>query len=181
MLIEHLSELTLREFEFRGYLGRRRVTSFGWRYDFADYELHPAEPMPAFLQPLRELAATFAGLAPKDFVHVLVTEYRSGTTIGWHRDRDVFGDVVGVSLGSRCTFRFRRRTGGAWERHSLILEPRSMYLLRGSARHEWEHSIPAVADLRYSVTFRSFRTEDDHRHEPRGKPTAQDAQLSFDL
>lgn len=65
--------------------------------------------------------------------------------------------VVGVSLLSPCTFRLRRKTGSTWERYSQIVEPRSVYLLRGAARTEWEHSISAVDELRYSITFRSLR------------------------
>jgi alkylated DNA repair dioxygenase AlkB len=84
-----------------------------------------------------------------------VTEYKPGAAIGWHMDRPVFGDVVGVSFASSCSLRFRRRDGAKWERASLIVEPRSAYLLRGPSRSDWEHSIPAVETLRYSVTFRS--------------------------
>ncbi|HEX2218211.1 MAG TPA: hypothetical protein VHG35_05365, partial [Gemmatimonadales bacterium] len=55
-----------------------------------------------------------------------------------------------------CRFRFRRKVGSRWERASLTLAPRSAYLLRGPSRSEWEHSIPAVDTLRYSITFRSL-------------------------
>jgi alkylated DNA repair dioxygenase AlkB len=89
----------------------------------------------------------------------LITEYSPGTTIGWHCDKGVFDDVVGVSLLSPCLFRLRRKAGAAWERYSLTVEPRSVYLLRGAARTEWEHSIPAVETLRYSITFRSLRSK----------------------
>jgi alkylated DNA repair dioxygenase AlkB len=65
--------------------------------------------------------------------------------------------VVGISLLSPCIFRLRRKTVTAWERYSLTVEPRSAYLLRGASRTEWEHSIPAVEALRYSITFRSLR------------------------
>jgi alkylated DNA repair dioxygenase AlkB len=64
--------------------------------------------------------------------------------------------VIGVSLLSGCTFRLRRKVGGAWERRSLVAEPRSAYLLRGPSRTEWEHSIPPLTTLRYSITFRSM-------------------------
>ncbi len=157
-LVEQIRTLPLREFEFHGYLGKRRVIYYGWRYDFGEEKLHKIEEIPAFLLPLRERAATFANLAPEDLPHALVTEYSPGTQIGWHRDKGVFEDVIGVSLLSPCTFRFRRRTGSTWERYSLTVEPRSMYLLRGASRTEWEHSIPAVDTLRYSVTFRSLRS-----------------------
>ena len=156
-LISRIAGLELREFEFHGYLGKRRVTSFGLRYDFADMAVHEAAEMPEFLLPLRDRAADFAGLAPEALAHALVTEYTPDAAIGWHRDRPVFGDVIGISLGSACRFRFRRKRGASWERKSLQLAPRSVYLLRGSARHEWQHSIPPVEALRYSVTFRSTR------------------------
>jgi alkylated DNA repair dioxygenase AlkB len=84
-------------------------------------------------------------------------EYGPGAAIGWHRDKSVFGQIVGVSLLSPCTFRLRRAVDTTWERVSLTAEPRSAYLLSGPAREEWEHSIPGVEQLRYSVTFRNIR------------------------
>ena len=156
-LVAGFADLPFKEFEFHGFLGKRRVVSFGTRYDFNDGTLRKAAPMPALLESLRERAAAFAGLAPERLQHALVTEYRPGTTIGWHRDRPHYDDVIGVSLVSPCTFRMRRRRGSGFERASLRLDPRSVYLLRGPSRNEWEHSIPAVDALRYSVTFRSVR------------------------
>jgi alkylated DNA repair dioxygenase AlkB len=157
-LLERIRVLPLTEFEFRGYLARRRVVSFGWRYRYDERVLQPAEPIPAFLLPLRERVAAFAGSAAEDFVQSTVAEYRPGTAIGWHRDKPVFGDVVGVSLLSACTFRFRRRSGNdAWERYSFDAEPRSVYQLSGAARTVFEHSIPPVASMRYSITFRALR------------------------
>jgi alkylated DNA repair dioxygenase AlkB len=156
-LINEIEALPLKEFDFHGYKGKRRVMSFGWRYDHTAASLEPAAPLPEFLFGVREAAAAFAGVAPESFVHVLVTEYMAGTTIGWHRDKYVFGDVVGVSLASPCVFRFRRKDGNRWERCSLDIEPRSFYLLRGPARTDWEHSIRPVNELRYSITFRTLR------------------------
>lgn len=156
-LVEHVRGLPLKEFEFHGYVGKRRVLSYGWHYDFGDRKLRQTDEIPAFLLPLRERAAAFAGVAPRDLPHALVTEYGPGAAIGWHRDKGVFGDVIGVSLLSPCTFRLRRKAGAKWERYSLTAEPRSAYLLRGPSRTEWEHSIPAVDALRYSVTFRTLR------------------------
>lgn len=156
-LIGQVKILPLKEFEFHQYRGKRRTTAFGWRYDYGDAALKAADDIPAFLNDLRERAAGFAGLEPERLAMVLVSEYSAGAPIGWHRDRSVFEDVVGVSLASPCVFRFRQRTADAFERHSLILNPRSVYLLRGPARNEWEHSIPSVRELRYSITFRSLR------------------------
>jgi alkylated DNA repair dioxygenase AlkB len=160
-LIQSAAALPLAAFRFQGFLARRRVAYFGWRYDFDRASFEPAEPIPDFLLDLRSRAAHFAGLTPEALPHALVTEYTPGTEIGWHRDRPVFEDVIGVSLGAACTFRFRRKAGAKWERYSLEAEPRSVYLMRGPSRWDWEHSIPAVTALRYSVTFRSLRTPQD--------------------
>jgi alkylated DNA repair dioxygenase AlkB len=156
-LIDRFSDLPFTAFQFQGFEGKRRVVSFGWRFDFAGNRLERAPDIPPFLLPIRDRAAHWAGLDPADFQHVLITEYGPGAAIGWHRDRPVFADVIGVSLGARCVFRLRRRSGTRWERVSMTAEPRSAYLLQGLARTEWEHSIPAVDELRYSITFRSLR------------------------
>ena len=156
-LLAGVRALPFRAFEFHGYTGKRRVVSFGWHYDFAARALRRADDMPDFLRALREPAAAFAGLAPEALQHVLVTEYDAGAGIGWHRDKAVFGEVVGISLLAPCTFRLRRAAGDGWERVSLVAEPRSAYLLRGAARTEWEHSIPPVDALRYSITYRNLR------------------------
>jgi alkylated DNA repair dioxygenase AlkB len=156
-LAAHIAGLPFKPFEFRGYQGNRRVVSFGWRYDFNQRTLQEAGDIPDFLIPVRDRAAAFAGLAPQDLEHVLVTEYAPGAGIGWHRDRPEFEDVVGVSLLAPCTFRFRRKAARGWERAAFTAEPGSAYLLRGPARSEWEHSIPPLDALRYSITLRSVR------------------------
>ena len=157
-VLERVRDLPFKEFEFHGYVGKRRTVSFGWHYDFAAERLREANDMPDFLVALREHAARFAGIAPERLQHVLVTEYDAGAGIGWHRDKAVFGEIVGISLRSPCTFRLRRQAGEKWERVNLVAEPRSAYLLSGPARTEWEHSIPGVDSLRYSITYRNLRT-----------------------
>jgi alkylated DNA repair dioxygenase AlkB len=156
-LLEKFSELPFKEFEFHGFTGKRRTVSFGWKYSFDDQKLHKSQDIPEWLLPVREMAANFAGLAPEDLQQLLVIEYDVGAPIGWHRDKSVFGDIVGISLKSPCNFRLRRKVGTKWERVSLIAEPRSAYLLHGPSRTEWEHSIPPVNELRYSITLRSLR------------------------
>jgi alkylated DNA repair dioxygenase AlkB len=155
-LLSRLGALELAPFRFHGWLGNRKTQSFGWRYDFEDASFAPAEPIPRWLQPLRERAASFAGLAAGDFVHVLLARYDPGAGIGWHRDRDVFEKVVGISLGTPATLRFRRRRPSGFERASLDLAPRSAYLLSGESRWEWEHRITPGERLRFSITFRSL-------------------------
>ena len=156
-LIKRLRELPFQEFDFHGYKGKRRVVSFGWKYEFSGGgQLHKADDIPEFLLDLRSRAASFAKLEPAAFEHVLVTEYMPGAGIGWHRDKTVFGQVVGISLLAPCVLRFRRKVIAKWERVNILAEPRSAYHLTGPARAEWEHSILRVDDLRYSITFRTM-------------------------
>jgi alkylated DNA repair dioxygenase AlkB len=162
-LVADVAGLPFREFEFHGFLGKRRTVSFGWGYDFNGGGLRQAGGIPDFLLPVRARAAEFAGLDPAALEHALLIEYSSGAGIGWHRDRPIFGDVIGISLLSPCTFRLRRKQGSGWERRSLAAQPRSAYLLRGRSRTEWEHSIPPLETLRYSITFRSLARRADRR------------------
>jgi DNA oxidative demethylase len=155
-LAGRIAGLPFKPFEFHGFTGNRRTVSFGLHYAFDGSGLREAEPIPGWIEPLRARAAALAGREPAEFVHALVIEYAPGAGIGWHRDRPVFGDVVGVSLLAPAPLRFRRRVGSKWERFTLTAEPRSAYLLRGAARHEWEHSIPQLETLRYSVTLRTL-------------------------
>jgi len=158
-LLADIEVLPFKEFDFHGYKGKRRVVSFGWHYDFSARTLRKANDIPEFLLPVREKAALFAGIQPSSLQHVLVTEYSEGAGIGWHRDKAVFGDVIGISLVSACVFRLRRKAGEKWDRVSVTAEPRSAYLLRGESRTVWEHSIPGVDMLRYSITFRNLRED----------------------
>src|SRR5262249_7598434 len=156
-LIAQFETLDFKPFEFHGYFGNRRTVSFGWYYDFASNRVDPASNVPDFLLPLRDKAAAFAAIDPSSLEHALVTEYAPGAGIGWHRDRPVFDDVIGISLAAPCRFRLRKTRGDGWERAAIELAPRSAYLLRGPVRREWEHSIPPLDKLRYSVTFRSVK------------------------
>lgn len=162
-LIGAIGELQFSEFEMRGVVARRRVAFFGASYDRGDLE---TLPMPAFLEPMRERLAGWAGIPSSAFAMALVNEYRPGAPIGWHRDAPQYDFVSGISLLSPARMRFRkyvapqkaaaqgvRRTAT----HELMLLPRSAYLMRGPSRSEFEHSIPPVSELRYSITFRTLR------------------------
>ena len=161
-LIEHLEVMDLAPFRFQGWTGNRKTRSFGWRYDFDDASFQPAEPSPDWLEPLRDKAAALAGVVPGDIAHALIARYDPGAGIGWHKDRSVFDRVVGVSLRSPATLRFRRRTPSGFRRFSLPVEPRSAYLLWGEARYDWEHRIVPGEALRFSITFRTL-SELGHR------------------
>lgn len=154
--LREIEALPFKPFEFHGYLGKRRIVSFGWRYDYSGRALRPSTPMPDFLEPLRARAAAVARLDATQLQQALVTEYDASVTIGWHRDKPMFEDVVALSFLSPCRLRLRRKRGSSWERWATTIAPRSLYRLSGPARHEWEHSIRPVESKRYSVTFRTF-------------------------
>jgi alkylated DNA repair dioxygenase AlkB len=156
VLVAHLEAEDLTPFRFHGWLGNRKTKTYGWRYDFDDASFAPAEPIPEWLHRVRSKAAQLADIDPDEFVHVLLARYDPGAGIGWHRDRPQFEDVVGISLGTPATMRFRQRTADGFRRAKLQLEPRSAYLLSGESRHEWEHSIAPGDTLRFSITFRSL-------------------------
>jgi len=160
-LVGAIAGVTFADFELRGVVARRRVAFFGESYDRA-----AAGPIPEFLMPLRALFAQWAGVTPETYAMALINEYRPGAPIGWHRDAPQYDAVAGLSLLTPCRMKFRpyirpgRHVAGAPPRratHEVSLEPRSAYLLTGSARSNYEHHIPPVAQLRYSVTFRTLR------------------------
>jgi alkylated DNA repair dioxygenase AlkB len=148
----------LEEARYKDYTAKRRTASFGFEYDFSYNTVHPAAPIPGFLQPLKVRVADWLGVAPDAIRHALIAEYRAGTALGWHRDVPNFELVCGVSLAAAARMRFRPYppTKDRKSVLSLDLAARSAYILRGDARWRWQHSIPATKALRYSITFRTL-------------------------
>jgi alkylated DNA repair dioxygenase AlkB len=160
ILLDSIGDVAFSDFEMRGVVARRRVAFFGQSYDWA-----AAGPLPSFLLPLRAAMARWVGVDPDAFAMALINEYRPGTPIGWHRDAPQYDIVAGLSLLSACRMRFRpyrspsatigpRRSAT----HEAVLRRRSAYLMTGEARQAYEHHIPPVTELRYSVTFRTLRS-----------------------
>ncbi|WP_240788551.1 alpha-ketoglutarate-dependent dioxygenase AlkB [Ramlibacter henchirensis] len=157
-LLRQIEALPLAPMKYQGFTALRRVVSYGGQYDFSTQRLNEAEPIPDWLHPLREQAAHWLGIAPERFTQSLVAEYRPGTPLGWHRDVPDFEDVVGISLLNDAVMRFRPYPPKDPKRADvmkLTIEPRSIYLLRGPARWEWQHSVSPTKSLRYSITFRT--------------------------
>jgi alkylated DNA repair dioxygenase AlkB len=163
-ILEHIAAIEFSTFELRGVVARRRVAFFGRSYDSGAAQPAPIAP---FLFPLRDELAVWAGVAPDAFAMALINEYRPGAPVGWHRDAPQYDIVAGVSLGSACRMKFRpylsavdlaaasgRRRSAS---HQIVLEPRSAYLMTGESRRAYEHHVPPVAALRYSITFRTLR------------------------
>jgi DNA oxidative demethylase len=156
-LIAEIETYPFHEVRMRGQVARRTVIHFGWDYDYEGWSVHPTTPPSPLLARLRDRCAEAAGVAPESLEQFLVARYPPGATIGWHRDAPMFGSpVAGVSLLSACTMKFRRRSGEGYEVFNQTLLPRSLYLLGGAARTQWQHNIPPTKALRYSITMRTL-------------------------
>jgi alkylated DNA repair dioxygenase AlkB len=159
-LLEQVALQPLTESRYREWTAKRRTASFGGQYDFTHHQLHPAEPIPSFLYPLRDRLAAWAGLQPDGFTQASIAEYRAGTQLGWHRDVPDFEVIAGVSLRGVARMRFRPYpppVGRTRATSGIDLQPRSAYLIRDAARWKWQHAISPTKELRYSITFRTPR------------------------
>lgn len=159
-LLAAISRLSLAEAQYKEFTAKRRTLSYGSTYDFSTNTSLPAAPIAPFLEPLRREVAQWADVDPSAFVHALISEYRPGTPLGWHRDVPQFELIVGVSLQGACRMRFRPYPWTPDRRadvFALELRPRSAYILRDDARWRWQHSISPTKAHRYSVTFRTLR------------------------
>lgn len=156
-LLEEIESYPFHEVRMRGQVARRTVIHFGWDYDYEGWSIHPTTPPSPLLTGLRDRCAAAASVEPESLQQFLVARYPPGATIGWHRDAPMFGSpVVGVSLLSHCAMKLRRKLGEGFEVFTRLLEPRSLYLLGGAARAQWQHSIPPTKALRYSITMRTL-------------------------
>ena len=165
-LAASIGRVEFSAFEMRGVVARRRVAFFGATYDAAR---EASGPIPEFLFPVRRRIAEWAGVEADAFAMALINEYRPGAPIGWHRDAPQYGIIGGLSLLAPCRMKFRRyvaprdlqpgRDAPRKATHEIELLPRSAYLITGPARSQYEHSIPAVEELRYSITFRTLRRQ----------------------
>jgi alkylated DNA repair protein (DNA oxidative demethylase) len=156
-LLGRLAEESYGEVRMHGQVARRTVRHYGMSYDFEAAEIAPGDPIPEWLSDLRRRCAGLLGIDDERLAECLLTRYPAGATIGWHRDAPMFGDVVGVSFRSACLLRFQHGQGDQRRVFEQLLEPRSAYVLTGPSRTAWQHSIPAVLEERYSITFRTLR------------------------
>ncbi|HYI09868.1 MAG TPA: alpha-ketoglutarate-dependent dioxygenase AlkB [Thermoanaerobaculia bacterium] len=158
VLLAEIETYPFHDVVMRGQVARRTVIHFGWDYDYEGWKIAPTTPPSPALRGIAGRAADVAGIAAESLEQFLVARYPPGATIGWHRDAPMFGSpVIGISLGAPCTMKFRRKSGDGFEQAVRLLEPRSLYLLGGAARTQWQHSIPAVKGLRYSISMRTLR------------------------
>jgi alkylated DNA repair dioxygenase AlkB len=161
-LIDAFAALRFKPSEFQSHLGNRRVVSFGHRYSYDDRKVRASEPLPTWLKSLAPHVAAFADIPVDGLAQAMVTEYPPGAGIGWHRDRPVYEDVIGISLAAPCILRLRQEAESGWKRGQVHPEPRSTYPLRRPVRHAWEHSIRPMDKTRHSITFRTSRDQTEH-------------------
>lgn len=159
-LVALIQKYPLHNMVFQGFEAKRKVMSFGYDYHFNNRTLTEGEPIPAEFSPIISKVAKQLNIPAEKFAKVLLTEYAAGTVINWHRDAPPFEKIAGISLLSDCTFKLRpydkaKQTRSATR--SFIAQRRSLYLMEGEARQEWEHSIAPVKGLRYSITIRTLR------------------------
>jgi alkylated DNA repair dioxygenase AlkB len=161
-LLAAVEPLPFREARFQEYFAKRRVVHFhpaggGEGYDRNDEDTFSSGPLPSIFVDLQQKVAEWLAIDPTTFIHALVSEYQPGTPIGWHRDKPVYGVVVGFSLAGRGRMRFRPLDPRAPRSDMVLLElePRSVYVMQGPIRWQWQHSMLPTKALRYSITFRT--------------------------
>jgi alkylated DNA repair dioxygenase AlkB len=158
-LLAAIPALPLQEAQYKEWTAKRRIVSYGGRYDFSRNQLLQAGPVPQFLHSLRERIGRWSDISPTRFSHAMIAEYRPGTQLGWHRDVPNFDCIVGVSLSGPARMRFRPyppAKGKGRATVTLNLQPRSVYMLSGTARWDWQHAVSPTKSLRYSITFRTL-------------------------
>jgi alkylated DNA repair dioxygenase AlkB len=159
-LIQLITKIELHKFLFQGHEAKRKVASFGYDYSFDKRILTKGEQIPSTFYPIVEKVSVFLSIPENKFAELLITEYPVGSVINWHRDAPPFDLIVGLSFRSDCIFKLRPHDKEKRERKSIISIPvkrRSLYVMQGSARTEWQHSTAPVKDIRYSITLRTLR------------------------
>jgi alkylated DNA repair dioxygenase AlkB len=159
-LIKLIEQQELHAFIFHGYEAKRKAASFGYDYSFEKKSLSEGNEIPAAFRPLIEKTGKLLEIVPDQFKELLILEYPVGAVMNWHRDAPPFDIVVGISLLSDCIFKFRPQDTVKQNRKSVISIPvrrRSLYVMQGESRAEWQHSIPALKQVRYSITLRTLK------------------------
>ena len=165
--------LPFKQALFQQYTARRRVVRYGegeypTSYGSRAETENPRRPFPHFLLPVRTKVAQWLGMDERSFVHALCTEYQPGTPIGWHSDAPHFETIVGLSLAGTARMRFRPyATKNKAASIGIELAPRSVYVMQDDIRWRWQHHIPPTKELRYSITFRTLRSDPTAKRPPR--------------
>jgi alkylated DNA repair dioxygenase AlkB len=160
-LYRTIRALPLHAMIFQGYEAKRKVASFGVDWSFDTRTLSKGKEIPGAFHFILNKVADSLSLKAAQFGELLVTEYPPGSVINWHRDAPPFDLIAGISLLSDCTFRMRPHEKAKQGRTSIIsfpVERRSLYVMQGPSRTEWQHSISPVKSHRYSLTLRTLKS-----------------------
>lgn len=161
-LYEEISKIELHNFNFQGYTANRKVASFGYDYSFENGKLSRGKEIPTVFDFVIKKVGDHLRVPQAEFAEFLVTEYPPGAVINWHRDAPPFDIIAGISLMADCTFRLRPQDKAKQGRGSVISFPvkrRSLYIIQGTARSDWQHSITPVKQTRFSITLRTLRNQ----------------------
>lgn len=157
-MLGQIDKLEFKSVVRKGVQARRSVVPLGFDYAYDFRDVNRIGELPEWLHPLRQRAASAAALAGEKFDQALISKYPAGAGIGWHSDAPKFDStVLAVSLAGSGVMRFRRTANGATEQFVLDVAPRSMYIMTGEARWQWQHSLNPTNELRYSITMRMVR------------------------
>jgi alkylated DNA repair dioxygenase AlkB len=159
-LLQFIQNIELHPMIFQGFEAKRKVASFGLDYSFDSRRLRKGKEIPLELNWLLTKVANYKSIAVDAIAELLITEYPAGSVINWHRDAPPFDIIVGISLLSDCVFKLRPHDKVKQTRNatvSLPIERRSLYVLSGNSRSEWQHSIAPVKEVRYSITLRTLK------------------------
>ena len=148
---------------------KRRVQHYGYRYNYKSRSVDQSMrigPLPHWADELGGMLCK-QGLMNEKPDQVIVNEYLPGQGIANHIDCvPCFADtIISLSLGSACVMELTNKQTG--QMVPLLLEPRSLVVLKDEARFVWMHGIPArktdkVAERvinrrrRVSLTFRNM-------------------------
>jgi alkylated DNA repair dioxygenase AlkB len=160
-LYKEILKVELRRMLFHGYEANRKTASFGYDYSFENKRLTKGNDIPQVFNSLVNKVAVQLSIPASEIAGLLITEYPVGSVINWHRDAPPFDIIVGISLMADCIFRLRPQDKAKQNRASTISFPvkrRSLYVMQGPARSEWQHSIVPVKEVRYSITLRTLKT-----------------------
>lgn len=145
---------------------KRRVQHYGYKYDYTQKTIKESMKVEGLLDWMLVYGKKFrdSGYFHKFPDQAIVNEYMPGQGIYKHIDCEpCFGEAIAsLSLLSPCIMEFSR----VGRKFDLLLEPKSLLILRGEARNLWYHGIPArltdgetVRERRISVTFRTVKLE----------------------
>ena len=88
-LLGRFEQLEFQQFDFQGYIAKRRIVEYGFEYNFSSRRAGITDPIPEFLSSYQQRAACWVGIAPREIVQAVITQYSEGSPIGWHRDGGV--------------------------------------------------------------------------------------------